>query len=66
MDLDNPEDTNAVYAAIGYAVSCLIESGKPLERDHLLAQLRQIEKQSVDGMKKIYAEALQMVASEKF
>lgn len=46
---------------MGRAVSTLITSGKSADKNTILEQLRQSEKQSVDGLKRVYAEAISLV-----
>lgn len=64
MDIGESKNMNDVYTAVGHAVSTLMKSGKTVGTDSILAQLRHFEEQSVDGMRKIYAEAIHMVSSE--
>lgn len=61
MDADKSEEKYDVYAVLGHAVSCLLASGKAVETESLLMQLRYSEAQAVDGMKKLYAEAASIV-----
>jgi len=63
VDVKKSEEKYDVYAVIGHAVSCLIASGLPVEAESILMLLRQAEARSVDGMKKVYAQASQVVAS---
>lgn len=58
----NSDDSGDVHKAIGLAVSHLLSSGKPVDKDNILAQLKESEKRSVDGTKKVYAEAVRKVA----
>lgn len=64
MAVDDSKNMYDVYTVVGHAVSALISSGKTVGTDSILAQLKHFEEQSVDGMKKIYAEAIQMISSE--
>ncbi|POU00215.1 hypothetical protein C3369_15095 [Escherichia sp. ESNIH1] len=66
IDIEKSKKNYDIYAVIGYAVSCLIALGKPVETENILAQLRQTEKKSVDGMKKLHAEAIRMVTNDKY
>lgn len=61
MDIDNLQATDEIKIAIGRAVSSLIASGKPVEKNSILKQLMLCEKQATDGMKKIYAAAIRLV-----
>lgn len=61
MDVDKSEEKYDIYAVLGHAMSCLIASGMPVETDNLLKQLRILEQNSVDGMRKLYGEAARMV-----
>ncbi|MCX3311123.1 hypothetical protein ORN12_19380 [Pantoea vagans] len=63
MDAHKSENKYDIYAVIGHAVSCLLESGKPVEKDNIVMQLRKSEEQSVDGMKKLYGDAALIVAN---
>ncbi len=65
MDIDKSEKMHDIYAVIGYAISCLIALGKPIETENILAQLRLGERESVDGMKKLHAEAIRIVTNDK-
>lgn len=62
MDADKSEEKYDIYAVLGHAVSCLLASGQPVENDNLLMQLRKLEEQAIDGMRKLYAEAARMMA----
>ena len=64
--IEKSEKMYDIYAVIGYAVSCLIALGKPIETENILAQLRLAERKSVDGMKKLHAEAINLVANDKY
>lgn len=57
MDIDTSQAMDEINLAIGRAVSSLISSGK----NSILEQLRESERQAVDGMKKVYAGAISMV-----
>lgn len=63
MDVDKSETKYDIYAVIGHAVSRLIASGKPVETDNILAQLKESEAESVDGMKHLYADAARIVSN---
>lgn len=58
------EDSDDIYRAIGLAVSLVISSGKTVSRENILAQLRELEEQSVDGTKKNYADAIREVTQK--
>lgn len=62
MDIGKSHSMDEIYRAIGHAVSRLIASGTPVQTENILAQLKQSEAHSVDGTKKIYAEAIRFVA----
>lgn len=62
MDADKSEEKYDIYAVLGHAVSCLLASGQPVENNNLLMQLKKLEGHSVDGMKKLYAQAARMMA----
>ena len=66
LDIEKSKKIYDIYAVIGYAVSCLIALGKPIETENILAQLRLTERKSVDGMKKLHAEAIRMVTNDKY
>jgi len=55
------EDSDDIHKAIGLAVSRVISSGKTVNRENILAQLRESEEHCVDGTKKIYADAIRQV-----
>lgn len=59
--LSYSEDSDEIHKAIGLAVSRVISSGKPMNKENILAQLRQAEEHSVDGTRKIYADAIRKV-----
>lgn len=61
MDVDKSENKYDIYAMIGHAVSCLLESGASVKKDNIVKQLRQSEAQSVDGTRKLYRDAAIMV-----
>ena len=65
MDIEKSEKMHDIYAVIGYAISCLIALGKPIETENILAQLRLGERESVDGMKKLHAEAIRILTNDK-
>lgn len=58
------EDSDDIQKTIGLAVSRVISSGKTVNRENILAQLRELEEHSVDGTKKIYADAIRKVTQE--
>lgn len=58
------EDSDDIYKAIGLAVSRVISSGKAVNRENILAQLRELEEHSVDGTKKNYADAIREVTQK--
>ncbi|KKB02646.1 hypothetical protein TN98_20560 [Pantoea anthophila] len=58
------EDSDDIQKAIGQAVSRLLSSGNTVNRENILAQLSESEEHSVDGTKKIYADAIRKVAQE--
>ncbi|CAK6500136.1 hypothetical protein PANPA_00061 (plasmid) [Pantoea sp. Nvir] len=62
MDIVTSQAMDEINLAIGRAVSSLISSGKNVEKHSILEQLRESEKEAVDGMKKVYADAIGMVA----
>lgn len=64
-ELRSSDDCDDVHKAIGQAVSRLLSSGKPVDKDNILAQLKESEERSVDGTKKVYAEAFRKVTQEK-
>lgn len=66
LDIEKSKKMYDIYAVIGYAVSCLIALGKPVETENILAQLKLTERESVDGMKKLHAEAIRMVTNDKY
>jgi len=59
------DSKDGIHEVIGHAVSRLIATGKPLDRENILAQLRLGEAHAVDGRKKIYAEAVRYVTESK-
>lgn len=50
-----------INLAIGRAVSSLISSGKEVEKESILEQLRKSEKEALDGMKAVYASAIDLI-----
>lgn len=58
------EDIDDIHKAIGLAVSRVLSSGKAVNKENILAQLRESEKHFVDGTKKIYADAIRKVIQE--
>lgn len=60
-EFSHSEDSDDIQKAIGLAVSRVIASGKPVNTENILAQLRESEKHSVDGTKKIHADAIHKV-----
>lgn len=58
------EDSDVIHKAIGQAVSRVISSGNTVNRENILAQLRESEEHSVDGTKKIYTDAIRKVTQE--
>lgn len=63
MDVDKSENKYDIYAMIGHAVSCLLESGTSVKKHNIVKQLRHSEALSVDGTKKLYRDAANMVES---
>ena len=61
MDINIGQAMDEINIVIGRAVSTLITSGKSADKNTILEQLRQSEKQSVDGLKRVYAEAISLV-----
>ncbi|MCX3308336.1 hypothetical protein ORN12_04840 [Pantoea vagans] len=64
-EFSHSEDSDDIQKAIGLAVSGVIASGKPVNTENILAQLRESEKHSVDGTKKIYADAIRKLTQER-
>jgi hypothetical protein len=64
-EFSHSEDSDDIQKAIGLAVSRVIASGKPVNTENILAQLRESEKHSVDGTKKIYADAIRKLTQER-
>lgn len=56
---DNEE---SVQSVIGHAVSSLLKSGKEIDEQEILTFLKQQEARSVDGRKKLYGQAIRVVA----
>lgn len=56
--------TDAVNWAIRQAVASLLAAGLAVETDNILTNLRESEKNSIDGMRKIYHEAISFVADK--
>ncbi|MGJ0191399.1 hypothetical protein ACR6A7_03535 [Pantoea sp. RRHST58] len=50
-----------INLAIGRAVSSLISSGKEIRKESILEQLRKSEKEALDGMKAVYASAIDLI-----
>ena len=63
-EFSHSEDSDDIHKAIGLAVSRVISSGKPVNTENILVQLRESEEHSVDGTKKIYADAIRKVTQE--
>ena len=63
-EFSHSEDSDDIQKAIGLAVSRVISSGKPINTENILAQLRESEEHSVDGTKKIYADAICQVTQK--
>lgn len=53
-----------VHKVIGQAVSRVVASGKPLNKESILSLLRESEQQSVDGTREVYAVAIRKVSKE--
>ncbi|MGJ0479989.1 hypothetical protein [Pantoea agglomerans] len=64
-EFSHSEDSDDIQNAIGLAVSRVIASGKPVNTENILAQLRESEENSVDGTKKIYADAIRKLTQER-
>lgn len=62
MEVDKLNSRDAVNWAIGQAVSSLLAAGLSVEPDNILNNLREAEKNSIDGMRKIYNEAISFVS----
>ncbi|MGP2540598.1 hypothetical protein [Pantoea eucalypti] len=60
-EFSHSEDSDDIQKAIGLAVSRVISSGKSMNKENILAQLRELEEHSVDGTKKIHADAIHKV-----
>ncbi|MBK5017954.1 hypothetical protein [Pantoea sp. S62] len=58
---DNDE---SVQSVIGHAVSSLLKSGKEIDVKEILAFLKQQETLSADGRKRLYGQAIRVVAGE--
>lgn len=64
-EFSHSEDSDDIQKAIGLAVSRVIASGKPVNTENIMAQLRESEENSVDGTKKIYADAIRKLTQER-
>ncbi|WP_205951778.1 hypothetical protein [Pantoea stewartii] len=66
MQTDNihPDDEDDIHKVIGQAVSRLVASGKPLNKENILSLLRESEQQSVDGTREVFAMAISKVSKE--
>lgn len=53
---------NDINQAIGRAVTTLIAAGMPVEKYAILAELQESEAKAIDGVKKIYGEAIQFIS----
>jgi len=62
MDINIDLAMDNINIVIGRAVSSLIASGKNVEKNTILEQLRQSERKAVDGLKRVYAEAISLVS----
>lgn len=56
------QSINDINQAIGRAVTTLITAGVPVEKYAILAELQESEAQAIDGVKKIYGEAIQFIS----
>ncbi|MFR0656217.1 hypothetical protein SB719_16630 [Pantoea sp. SIMBA_079] len=63
MNVSTSAATDEITMAIGRAVSCLLASGKHLERSGILEELRKSEKYAVDETKQVYATAIRLVTN---
>ncbi|MBN6032952.1 hypothetical protein [Pantoea ananatis] len=63
-DIIHPDKKEDVHRVIGQAVSRLVASGKPLNKEGILSLLRESEQQSVDGTREVYAVAIRKVSKE--
>ncbi|MDI9221608.1 hypothetical protein QMZ30_11930 [Pantoea sp. EA-12] len=61
MDINTSQVTDEINMAIGRAVSHLIAAGKRVEKNSILEQLIQFEKEAVDGNRQVYATAIHLV-----
>lgn len=67
MDTGSSQSMDEISLVIGRAISSLISSGKRVEKDSLLEQLKLSETRAVDGMKTVYATAITLIAeSDEF
>lgn len=63
-EISHSEDSDDIQKAIGLAVSRVLSSGKLVNKENILAQLRELEEHSVDGTRKIYADAIRKFMQE--
>lgn len=61
MNIVTLQAMDEINLAIGRAVSSLISSGKEVGKESILEQLRKSEKEALDGMKAVYASAIDLI-----
>ncbi|WP_346554962.1 hypothetical protein [Pantoea agglomerans] len=60
----SPDNMESIQSVIGYAVSSLLKSGEKVGVEEILTFLKQQEARSVDGRKKLYGQAIRVVAGD--
>lgn len=64
MGTSSPDIMENIQSVIGDAVSSLLKSGEKVGVEEILAFLKQEEARSVDGRKKLYGQAIRIVAGD--
>lgn len=65
MEVHKLNSRDAVNWAIGQAVSSLLAAGLSVGKDNILNNLRESEKNAIDGMRQVYIDAISFVSLQE-